>query len=170
MSAIASQITGVSIVCSTVCSGADKRKHQSSASPAFVRGIHRSPVDSPHEGSVARKMFLFDNNTWWRHQMETFSAILAICAGNSPVPVNSPHKGQWHGTLMFSLIYTRINGWVNTSEAGDLIRHRAHYDVTLMMMIKLAILRLISMITSCLNAIRCEWHNAPLMINQHWIW
>ena len=41
---------------------------------------------------------------WWRHQMETFSTLLAICAGNSPVPVNSPHKGQWHGAFMFSLI------------------------------------------------------------------
>ena len=39
--------------------------------------------------------------SWWRHQMWTFSALLAICAGNSPVPVNSPHKGQWRGALMF---------------------------------------------------------------------
>ena len=65
---------------------------------------------------------------WWRHQMEAFSALLAICAGNSPVPVNSPRKGQWRGALMFSLIYARINGWVNNCEAGDLRRHRAHYD------------------------------------------
>ena len=68
----------------------------------------------------------------WRHQMETFSALLAICAGNSPVPVNSPHKGQWHGAFMFSLICVWINGWVNNREAGDLRRHRAHYDVTVM--------------------------------------
>ena len=45
-------------------------------------------------------------------------------------PVNSPHKGQWRGALMFSLICTRINGWVNNGEAGDLRRYRAHYDVT----------------------------------------
>ena len=44
-------------------------------------------------------------------------------------PVNSPHKGQWRGALMFSLIYAWINGWVNNREAGDLRRHRAHYDV-----------------------------------------
>ena len=43
-------------------------------------------------------------------------------------PVISPLKGQWQGTLMFSLICTWINRWVNTSEAGDLRRHRAHYD------------------------------------------
>ena len=41
---------------------------------------------------------------WWRHQMETFSASLALCVGNSPVPVNSPHKGQWRGALMFSFL------------------------------------------------------------------
>ena len=69
---------------------------------------------------------------WWRHQMETFSALLAICAGNSPVPVNSPHKGQWRGALMFTLICARINGWVNNREAGDLRRHRCHYDVIVM--------------------------------------
>ena len=64
--------------------------------------------------------------------METFSALLAICAGNSRARVNSPHKGQWRGALMFSLICIRINGWVNNGEAGDLRRHRAHYDVTVM--------------------------------------
>ena len=44
-------------------------------------------------------------------------------------PVNSPHKGQWRGALMFSLICARINDWVNNGEAGDLRRHRAHCDV-----------------------------------------
>ena len=50
------------------------------------------------------KQFLW---TWWRHQMESFSALLAICAGNSPVPVKSPHKGQWRGALIF--FYLRLN-------------------------------------------------------------
>ena len=45
-------------------------------------------------------------------------------------PVNSPHKGQWRGALMFYLICVWINGWVNNREAGDLRRYRAHYDVT----------------------------------------
>ena len=72
------------------------------------------------------------SSTWWRHQMETFSALLAICAGNSPVPVNSPHKGQWRGALMFSLIWAWINDWINNREAGDLRRNRAHYDVIIM--------------------------------------
>ena len=47
-------------------------------------------------------------------------------------PVNSPHKGQWPGALLLSLICSWINGWVNNREAGDLRRHRAHYDVTVM--------------------------------------
>ena len=74
----------------------------------------------------------WDRFAWWRHQMETFSALLALCAGNSPIPVNSPHKGQWRGALMFSLICVWINGWVNNHEAGDLRRYRGHYDVVVM--------------------------------------
>ena len=60
MRAMASQITNITIVYSIVYSGADQRKHQSSASLAFVRGIHRWPVNSPHKGPVTRKMFPFD--------------------------------------------------------------------------------------------------------------
>ena len=51
-------------------------------------------------------------------------------------PVNSPHKGQWRGALMFSLICAWINGWVNNRETGNLRRHRAHYDVIVMMQMK----------------------------------
>ena len=58
--------------------------------------------------------------SWWRHEIET------------SVPVNSPHKGQWCGALMFSLIYAWINDWVNSREAGDLRCHHGHYDVTVM--------------------------------------
>ena len=61
MGAIASQITSLTIVYSAGYSGADQRKHQSSASLAFVRGIHRGPVNSPHKWLVTRKMFSFDD-------------------------------------------------------------------------------------------------------------
>ena len=60
MSVMASKITGVSIVYSTVCSGADQRKYHSSASLAFVRGIHRWPVTSPHKWPVTWKIFPCD--------------------------------------------------------------------------------------------------------------
>ena len=61
MGTIASQITKVTIVYSTLYSDADQRKHQSSASLAFVRRIHRRPVKSPHKWPVMRKMFPFDD-------------------------------------------------------------------------------------------------------------
>ena len=61
MSAMASQITSLTNDYSTVYSGTDQRKHQSSASFAFVRGIHRWPVNSPHKGLVTRKLFPFDD-------------------------------------------------------------------------------------------------------------
>ena len=61
MCVIMSQITSRTLVYSTVYSGADRRKHQSSASLAFVRGIHRWPVHSPHKWPVTRKMFRFDD-------------------------------------------------------------------------------------------------------------
>ena len=65
MGAMASQITSRTIGYSTVYSGANQRKHQSSASRAFVRGIHRWPVNSPHKWPVARKMFPFDDVIMW---------------------------------------------------------------------------------------------------------
>ena len=69
---------------------------------------------------------------WWRHQMEKFSMLLAICAGNSPVRGESPYKGQWRGALMFCLICVWIKGWVNNGAVGDLRRYRAHGDVIVM--------------------------------------
>ena len=67
MGTMASQITSLTIVYSTVYSGADQRKHQSSASLAFVWGIHRGPVNSPHKWPVTRKMFPFDEVKMPRH-------------------------------------------------------------------------------------------------------
>ena len=64
---------------------------------------------------------------WWRHQMETFSALLAICTG---ITGGFRRKGQWRGALMFSLIYVWTERWVNNRASGDLRRHRTHYDVT----------------------------------------
>ena len=58
---MATQISSLSIVCSTVCLGAGQRKHQRPASLAFVRGTYRRPVNFPHNGPVTQKMFLFDD-------------------------------------------------------------------------------------------------------------
>ena len=64
----------------------------------------------------------------WKH----FPRYWPFVRGIHRSPVNSPHKGQWRGALMFTLISAWINGWVNNREAGDSRRHHAHYDVTVM--------------------------------------
>ena len=71
-------------------------------------------------------------NPWWRHQMETFSTLLAICAGNSSVIGEFPT--QRPVTRSFDVLFElRLkNGWVNNGDAGDLRRHRADYDVIVM--------------------------------------
>ena len=71
--------------------------------------------------------------TWrWRHQMETFSVLLAICAGNSLVTGEFLVQSQWRGALMFSLVSAWTNDGVNTREAGDFRCHHAHFYVTVM--------------------------------------
>ena len=80
MSAMASQITSLTIVYWTFYSGADQRKHQNSVSLAFVRGIHRWPVNSPHERPVTRKMFPFDDVIMsWDHITE----IIVLLSGKT---------------------------------------------------------------------------------------
>ena len=65
----------------------------------------------------------------WKHFPRNWPFVRGIHRS----PVNSPHKGQWRGALMFSLICIWINDWVNNGEAGDLRRYPAHCDVTVMM-------------------------------------
>ena len=97
MSAMASEITSVSIVYSTVCSCANQRKHQRSASLVFVREIHRGPVNSPHKGPVTWKMFpsddvimRFQDSGWRYHEILQPSSLTGIqvhhCVPNSLPP------------------------------------------------------------------------------------
>ena len=67
----------------------------------------------------------YDDVIKWKH----FPRYWPFVRGIHRSPVNSPHKGKWHGALMFTLIWARINGWVNNFEAGDLRRNLAHYYV-----------------------------------------
>ena len=92
MGAIASQITSLTIVYSTVYSDADQRKHQSPASLAFVRGIHRRPVNSPHKLPVTRKMFPFDDVIVSEFDMEfkmdalslfSYNTVIIVCVGSA---------------------------------------------------------------------------------------
>ena len=71
---------------------------------------------------------------------------------NGHMIVNSPQTGQWRGTLIFHLICAWINGWVNNGEAGDLRRHRAHYDITVRMIANAWL------VWGCCPQIRSSWH------------
>ena len=74
---------------------------------------------------ISDKARSHDDVIKWKH----FPRYWPFVRGIHRSPVNSPHKGQWRGALVFSLIWAWINGWVNNREAGDLRRQRAHYDV-----------------------------------------
>ena len=135
MGAMASQITSLTIVYSIVYSGADQTEHQRSASLAFVRGIHRRPVNSPHKGPVTLKMFPFDDvimvivphpsvhcsttsnwSQWRRHQI--------LWAGAGP-PAGQHRRSaprcQW-GTGYF-----RHNSPGTASPSGSRLEHRDSY-------------------------------------------
>ena len=77
----------------------------------------KHPINSRHDDVIK-----------WKHFPRNWSFVRGIHRS----PVNSPHKGQWRGALMFYLICVWINDWVNNGEAGDLRRYRIHYDVTVM--------------------------------------
>ena len=79
MITIASQITSLTIVYSTVYSGADQRKHQSSVSLAFVRGIHRGPVNSLHKRPVTRKMLPYDDVIMFSRVYFKFYRMMVQC-------------------------------------------------------------------------------------------
>ena len=97
MDAMACKITSVTIVYSAVCSGVNQRKYQSPASLAFVRGIHRSPVNSLHKGPVTRKIFPFDDVIMKKlHddviKWKDFPRYWPFVRGNYRSRVNSPYK------------------------------------------------------------------------------
>ena len=73
-------------------------------------------------------LYTHDDVIKWKHFPRNWPFVRGIHRS----PVNSPHKGQWRGALMSTLICARINGWVNTREAGDLRRYRPRYDVIVM--------------------------------------
>ena len=73
-------------------------------------------------------LMFHDDVIKWKHCLRYWSFVRGIRRSS----VNSPHKGQWHGALMFSLICVWINGCVNNRKAGDLRRYCAHYDVIVM--------------------------------------
>ena len=103
-------------------------------------------IHTKMNGMYQSMQILIINHTQWNHcpillqccdhddviKWKHFPRYWPFVRGIHRSPVNSPHKGQWRGVLMFSLICVWINDWVNSREAGDLRRYRAHYDVIVM--------------------------------------
>ena len=88
MSAMASQITSLTTVYSTVYSGTNQRKHQSSASLAFVIGIHRWPVNYPHKGPVTRKIFPLDDVIMWTERVRRGVGVWGSCLWRNLIELN----------------------------------------------------------------------------------
>ena len=81
-------------------------------------GLYAVPYSSPFHDDVIK----------WKHLPRYWPFVRGIHRS----PVDSPHKGQWRGAWMFSVICTSINDWANNRDAGDLKRHSVHYDFTAM--------------------------------------
>ena len=103
---------------------------------------------------ISSKPFAHDDVIKWKHFPRYWPFVQNWRIHQSPM--NSPHKGQWRGALMFSFICTWINGWVNKREAGDLRRHCTHYDVTVMIVES----------TSCQGVFLSRHHN----VTHHILW
>ena len=99
---------------------------------ARIQGIRSHFIDlvlPEYSGFSGKEVNLnHDDVIKWKH----FPCYWLFVRGIHRSPVNSPHKGQWRGALMLSLICVWINDWVNNREAGALRRYRAHYDVIVM--------------------------------------
>ena len=107
MTTMASQITSLTVVYSIVYSDADQRKHQSSASLAFVRGIHREPVNSPHKWPVTRKMFPFND-------------VIMLCGGWLESPCSGASVTSYEVTM--------------TMHGSDVVYHRDQSTRCLLML------------------------------------
>ena len=134
-----------------VPSNCQKQRWPSSTTPYGVTTLQWNNQTKENSSNTISYNVLYHNDVIkWKY----FSRYWSFVRGIHRSPVNSPHKGQWRGAFMFSLICVWINAWVNNREAGDLRRHRAHYDVTVM--------------HNSYTIVRPSPNNNPLhMINRH---
>ena len=134
MRAMASQIISLAIVYSSAYSGADQRRHQSSASLAFVRGIHRRPVNAPHKGPVTRKMFPFDDvimKCQSRIHIQDQNLVITmpadILAPNGARPAAGTVMNEKLNMHVFLQVYLAFNDHLAYLWTGDVIRNGGTY-------------------------------------------
>ena len=130
MGMMASQNTSLTIVYLTIHSGADQRKHQSSASLAFVRGIHRWPVSSPHRWPVTRNMFSFNDVIIFRGCVSLYVST-AVCR---VYPIKYAHGRYAHGDVFIWFFYCRFLFMLHICPYSSAQSHRCsprHFEVTM---------------------------------------
>ena len=142
MSAIASEITSLTIAFSAIYSEADQRKHQSSASLAFVRGIHRWPVNFSHKGPVTRKMFPSDDVFMWWDDTERVWITVCIILGVYSIwtELNASNVPQGN-ILMASIFHTHAPrcvlsgccGMTNGNTGSQTMEHPTRQSWTLLL-------------------------------------
>ena len=125
---MASQVTRITIVYSIICSGVDKKKHQSSTSLAFVRGVHRWPVISAHRGSVTRKMFPYHDvimmaadagHTMFNIKMPSYQYRKSHCGDKTILRPSYLHNGISYTGKTTYLYWIRAQGI--SSNSTDLV-------------------------------------------------
>ena len=109
-------------------------------------------MSKERDQSTFNKSCIHDDVIKWKHFPRNWPFVREIHRS----PVNFPHKGQWRGALMFSLIYAWINDWVNNREAGDLRRQHGHYDVIVMRCNQITLLTFRHFHQSIYSSIRLE--------------
>ena len=102
-----------------------KKKKKKKMPPQNIKIFAEAPVYISNLNTVH---VFYDDIVKWKHFLLNWPFV----RGFHRSPFDSPHKDQWRGALMFSLICAWTNGWANNRDASDLRRHRTHYDVTLM--------------------------------------
>ena len=122
MSTMASQITRLTIVYSTVYSGADQRKHQNSASLAFVRGIHRWPANYPHKGPVTRKIFPCDDVIMLNQITGNWNPVSTT---NIPMPLT-----KWQGPGWWSQVtWPMLRNLLQSTDFTTVIQQTDHINL-----------------------------------------
>ena len=122
LSSMAFPNTSLTIVYSTVYSVADQRKHQSSASLAFLRGIHRWPVNSPHKGPVTRKMFPFDDVIMLSCSVSVKMPLPVTCM-SEPRPNSLRNFRQFPLTTLQLLLDDVIDAWNDKTPLSQLCKY-----------------------------------------------
>ena len=142
MGAIASRITSRTIVYSTVYSGTDQRKHQRSASLAFVRAIHRGPVNNPHKWPVTRKMFPFDDvimiscRKLWMQFLIHVIILVNLCKIKGTlglqgyILISDDPKSSRHNCIIWPWLFHLITFVFNTMGIDSLSTHHQGWNIS----------------------------------------